>query len=120
DLAVNKSSKVAEMSALGWEAQSSDIWQWQPDLAKVEDLIWHKQVPLKVSILAWRLLRDRLPTKHVWFPLVFSPVLDRFYSSGSSEFARSLSPVHSFFRRLTGTVVLLAAYLASMCLDYME
>ncbi|MCI44378.1 70 kDa peptidyl-prolyl isomerase, partial [Trifolium medium] len=29
----------------------------------VEDLIWHKQVPLKVSILAWRLLRDRLPTK---------------------------------------------------------
>jgi len=27
------------------------------------DLIWHKQVPLKVSILAWRLLRDRLPTK---------------------------------------------------------
>ncbi|GAU40500.1 hypothetical protein TSUD_189820 [Trifolium subterraneum] len=27
------------------------------------DLIWHSQVPLKVSILAWRLLRDRLPTK---------------------------------------------------------
>lgn len=27
------------------------------------DLIWHKQVPLKVSIFAWRLLRDRLPTK---------------------------------------------------------
>ena len=27
------------------------------------DLIWHKKVPLKVSILAWRLLRDRLPTK---------------------------------------------------------
>ena len=29
-----------------------------------DDLIWHKQVPLKVSILAWRLLRDRLPTKY--------------------------------------------------------
>ncbi|GAU51222.1 hypothetical protein TSUD_412280 [Trifolium subterraneum] len=28
-----------------------------------ERLIWHSQVPLKVSILAWRLLRDRLPTK---------------------------------------------------------
>ncbi|MCI11441.1 70 kDa peptidyl-prolyl isomerase [Trifolium medium] len=28
-----------------------------------EDLIWHKQVPLKVSIFAWKLLRDRLPTK---------------------------------------------------------
>jgi hypothetical protein len=26
-------------------------------------LIWHSQVPLKVSIFAWRLLRDRLPTK---------------------------------------------------------
>ncbi|XP_045810731.1 uncharacterized protein LOC123905140 [Trifolium pratense] len=26
-------------------------------------LIWHRQVPLKVSICAWRLLRDRLPTK---------------------------------------------------------
>jgi hypothetical protein len=28
-----------------------------------EDLIWHKQVSLKVSIFAWRLLRDTLPTK---------------------------------------------------------
>ena len=28
-----------------------------------DDLIWHKKVPLKVSILAWRLLHDRLPTK---------------------------------------------------------
>jgi hypothetical protein len=27
------------------------------------DLVWHKQGPPKVSILAWRLLRDRLPTK---------------------------------------------------------
>lgn len=29
----------------------------------IEDLIWHRQVPLKVSILAWRLLQNRLPTK---------------------------------------------------------
>ncbi|PNY12620.1 hypothetical protein L195_g009254 [Trifolium pratense] len=28
-----------------------------------EKLIWHSQVPLKVSIFAWCLLRDRLPTK---------------------------------------------------------
>jgi len=62
----------------------SDRWQWTPDIAGgytvrgayqiltfqgaplinvTEDLVWHKQVPLKVSILAWRLLRDRLPTK---------------------------------------------------------
>lgn len=29
----------------------------------MNDLVRHKQVPLKVSIFAWRLLRDRLPTK---------------------------------------------------------
>jgi len=27
------------------------------------ELMWHKQVPLKVSVFAWRLIRDRLPTK---------------------------------------------------------
>ncbi|GAU12279.1 hypothetical protein TSUD_141870 [Trifolium subterraneum] len=27
------------------------------------ELLWHKQVPLKVSVVAWRLLRNRLPTK---------------------------------------------------------
>lgn len=26
-------------------------------------LIWHRQVPTKVSIMAWRLHRNRLPTK---------------------------------------------------------
>ncbi|WJX34558.1 hypothetical protein P8452_22662 [Trifolium repens] len=66
------------------EDQSSDQWLWQPEADKgytvrgayqlltsqasapVDDatkLIWHPQVPLKVSIFAWRLLRDRLPTK---------------------------------------------------------
>ncbi|KAK2429612.1 hypothetical protein QL285_028036 [Trifolium repens] len=64
--------------------QSSDQWQWQPDpdmgytvrgayqLLTSQDpvtmddaarLVWHPQVPLKVSIFAWRLQRDRLPTK---------------------------------------------------------
>jgi len=33
----------------------------RPDAAS--DLIWHKHVPLKVSILVWRLLRNRLSTK---------------------------------------------------------
>ncbi|MCI36547.1 O-acyltransferase WSD1, partial [Trifolium medium] len=54
-------------------AQSPDLWQWQPDpvngysvrgayqiltshqldpLDTVEDLIWHNQVPLNVSIFA--------------------------------------------------------------------
>lgn len=32
-------------------------------LGEAEDLLWHKHVPLKLSIFVWRLLRDRLPTK---------------------------------------------------------
>jgi len=27
------------------------------------DDVWHKQVPLKVSVFVWRLFRNRLPTK---------------------------------------------------------
>jgi hypothetical protein len=27
------------------------------------DLIWHRDVPLKVSTFVWRLLRNKLPTK---------------------------------------------------------
>jgi len=30
---------------------------------QVSDFIWHKDVPLKVSLFAWRLFRNRLPTK---------------------------------------------------------
>ncbi|MCI56072.1 heat-shock protein, partial [Trifolium medium] len=64
---------------LSLQAQFSDRWQWQPDpdkgysvrgayqlltsqdsvtLDAAEGFIWHTQVPLKVSIFAWRLLRD--------------------------------------------------------------
>ncbi|GAU42911.1 hypothetical protein TSUD_86490 [Trifolium subterraneum] len=67
-----------------WTDAWLDTWQWQPDLVRgytvlgayqiltsqqldpmdiVDDLIWHKQVPLIVSIFALRLLRDRLPTR---------------------------------------------------------
>jgi hypothetical protein len=66
------------------QADSPDLWRWQPDpdtgyfvrgayrlltsqdsvvLGVVDDLVWHKQVPLKVYIFAWRVLRDRLPMK---------------------------------------------------------
>jgi hypothetical protein len=66
------------------QAKILDRWQWQPDpvtgysvcdayriltsqdsitVGAAEDLLWHKQVPLKVSIFVWRLLRDRLPRK---------------------------------------------------------
>jgi hypothetical protein len=27
------------------------------------ELVWHKKVPLKVSVFAWRLLQNRLSTK---------------------------------------------------------
>ncbi|GAU24253.1 hypothetical protein TSUD_23900, partial [Trifolium subterraneum] len=92
ELAETKMCTVAEMCSLGWGAegdawaQSLDRWQWQPDpdigytvrgayhlltfhdpatMDDVEKLIWHSQVPLKVSILAWRLLRDSLPFQQV-------------------------------------------------------
>jgi len=60
----------------------SNLWQWQldhvggysvcgvyqlltshesPQVELVADLDWYNQVPLKVSIFAWRLLCDRLP-----------------------------------------------------------
>ncbi|MCI74158.1 hypothetical protein A2U01_0095422, partial [Trifolium medium] len=29
-----------------------------PGVDATTDFIWHKQVPLKVSVLAWRLLRN--------------------------------------------------------------
>ena len=66
-------------------ADVSDRWQWgfdidggytmsgvyhilttqaKPPVVGMGDLVWHKQVLLKVSIFAWQLLRDRLPTKN--------------------------------------------------------
>ncbi|GAU48878.1 hypothetical protein TSUD_406570, partial [Trifolium subterraneum] len=74
-----------QVDGMGWrEDHLSDRWQWLPDLGNcytvrgayqlltaryvvpldvAAGLIWHPQDPLKVPILAWRLLRDRLPTK---------------------------------------------------------
>ena len=74
----------ALISNISLQPNVSDSWQWHPDLVEgysvrsgyailtsqdhhvlddAQSLIWHPQVPLKVSILTWRLLRDRLPTK---------------------------------------------------------
>jgi hypothetical protein len=57
-----------------------DRWRWDPDtidgytvrgayqiltipvsntIVPTDELVWHKQVPLKASIVAWRLLKDR-------------------------------------------------------------
>jgi len=67
------------------QADISDRWRWNPDTRRgytvsgayhmlttpteptdvgLLDLVWHNQVPLKVSIFGWRLLQDRLPTKN--------------------------------------------------------
>jgi len=37
------------------------------DLAVPVSSLWHKDVPLKVVLFAWRLFRDRLPTKDILF-----------------------------------------------------
>jgi len=69
---------------VSFHANVSDRWVWLPDpsggylvcgayhLLTTKDiplgdsaanLIWHNQVSLMVSVIAWRLLRNRLPTK---------------------------------------------------------
>ncbi|GAU34304.1 hypothetical protein TSUD_20100 [Trifolium subterraneum] len=76
--------EITRIKDSGGGAQSLDIWQWQPDpdkcysvcgayrlltsqdlvtLEVAAGLIWQTLIPLKVFIFAWRLLRDRLPTK---------------------------------------------------------
>ncbi|GAU24432.1 hypothetical protein TSUD_364160 [Trifolium subterraneum] len=89
NLAETNSCLVVEMASLGWGASGEawvwrrQLWVWEEEmlgecqsllldlltsqdpvtLDDVKGLIWHSQVPLKVSIFAWQLLRDRLPTK---------------------------------------------------------
>jgi len=65
-----------------------DVWQWRPNVGdgytvcgvyqmlmrqemhdhdNMLDAVWHKSVPLKVSICVWRLFRNRWPTKdNLW------------------------------------------------------
>ncbi|GAU15300.1 hypothetical protein TSUD_03680 [Trifolium subterraneum] len=84
----------------------SDSWIWRHDISGgysvggaysllttmdvvttlgVSDLIWHKQVPLKVSVLAWQLLRNRLPTKDNLVARNIIPLDARFCVTGFSE-----------------------------------
>jgi len=72
------------LSDISLQQNSIDRWVWRLDpsncytvsgvyhlltrqlvrtIEAASDLIWRKQVPLKVCVLAWRLLRNRLPTK---------------------------------------------------------
>ncbi|XP_045830915.1 uncharacterized protein LOC123922217 [Trifolium pratense] len=105
----------------------SDRWQWRADLDDgytvrsayhllttqdavtldaASGLIWHRQVPLKVSICAWRLLRDRLPTKA---NLVTRGILSTeahlcTYGCGEVESAQHLFLSCSFFGSLWSLV----------------
>jgi hypothetical protein len=71
-------------------------------LAAAEDLILHRQVPLKVSIFAWRLLRDRLPTKvNMVARCIISPdALFCVSGCGDVESTHHLFLSCSFFRSL--------------------
>ncbi|XP_024634718.1 uncharacterized protein [Medicago truncatula] len=92
----------------------SDRWVWLPDPLvgysvrgsyhmltssdvplrdPASSLIWHSQVPLKVSLFAWRLLRDRLPTKA---NLVQRRVLDSEASLCVSDCGMSETAQHLF------------------------
>ncbi|GAU35620.1 hypothetical protein TSUD_30370 [Trifolium subterraneum] len=67
-----KSCSVAKMASLGWGA-GGEVWVWRRQLRGWEEAMLGEcqsfllhislQVPLKVSIFTWRLLRDRLHTK---------------------------------------------------------
>jgi hypothetical protein len=48
-------------------------------------LIWHPHVPLKVSIFAWRLLRDRLPKNADLVIRGILPTADHLCVSGCGE-----------------------------------
>ncbi|GAU47696.1 hypothetical protein TSUD_190240 [Trifolium subterraneum] len=93
ELALDKNITVADMYRRGWDAGGEvgtlgvdvmDKWMWRPDpsigysvrsayhllthlvpvpMATHNDVIWNKVVPLKVSLFAWRLLNNRLPSK---------------------------------------------------------
>ena len=51
-------------------------------VCSIFDFIWHKHVSLKVSIFAWRLLRDRLPTKANLAKRGIITTIDRFCVAG--------------------------------------
>ena len=95
------------------QSNVSNRWQWEldkhdgykvrdvyqalthmaaPTLDVTANLVWHKQVPLKVSIVVWRLLKDRLPTKINLQRRGIAQVIDTMCVSGcgKEEFASHL------------------------------
>ncbi|XP_024636145.1 uncharacterized protein [Medicago truncatula] len=77
ELSVEKGVSVFDMFHLGW-GENSEAWKWRRRLFVWEEekttqqivdtpvdvkSLWQKDIPLKVVIFAWRLFRNRLPTK---------------------------------------------------------
>lgn len=91
-----------------------DSWRWSPDTVVVytvsgaysvltsgphtttlvpATLLWRKNVPLKVSVFAWRLFRNRLPTKtNLFWRDIISPE-DQLCVSGCGQ---QESEIHLF------------------------
>ncbi|GAU12613.1 hypothetical protein TSUD_132230 [Trifolium subterraneum] len=114
------------LSTLSLQVHSSDSWQWQPDpgtgysvrgayhlltsqdsvtLDDAAGLIWHPQVPLKVSIFAWRLLQDSicgslwsLISSWIGSPLVDSQTLSAHFLQFTSS--AGVSRAHRSFMQL--------------------
>ncbi|MCH99721.1 kinesin-like protein, partial [Trifolium medium] len=124
----------ALLLTISLQAHTLDRWQWLPDpdhgysvcgayqlltsqdmvdLDDGHDLIWHREVPLKVSILAWRLLRDRLPTKTNLVTRGIISADARYCVSGFGE-AESSYHLFLFFGSLWSVV---RAWIGSMAMD---
>jgi hypothetical protein len=75
------------------------------------NLIWHKQVPLKVSVIAWRLLRNRFSTKdNLVRRHIIPPDASICTGCGGAETA------HHFSRRFSSTTLFHAAALGVLYL----
>ncbi|MCI07423.1 helicase-like protein, partial [Trifolium medium] len=139
------SRTVAEMFALGWGADGV-AWEWRRQLRAWEEemlgecytvrgayqvlishalvimgvadnLVWHPQVPLKVSIFAWRLLRDRLPTRvnlDRELSLGFSASMAWHSFGGLFYTTGSLYPVYIFSRCFSSASIIFTAHLACL------
>ncbi|GAU25000.1 hypothetical protein TSUD_292110 [Trifolium subterraneum] len=127
DLAKNKTVLVAEMSSLGW-GSGGEAWVWRRPLRAWEEemlrerLVWHPQVPLKVFILAWRLLCDRLPTKRNLITRGILPAafVDSFFFGDSADSSRSFRLVYYVGRWIPVSSFLHATHMARQrvgCVD---
>ena len=74
------------------------------DITMVDD-VWHKYIPSKVSVLVWRLLRNRLPTKDNLVQRQVIPTIDMDCITGCGGLETSAHLfLHSTYSALFGTM----------------